>query len=135
MLKNKVICPKYESLVFTYVIMVRKEDGSWRFYIDFRKLNSVTHKDANPLPRIDETLESLAGSTRDLYMISGSTIFSMHVGSRIGLLASGIGRIKPIRRKLHFLHWKAILSSMSSLLASPMLHPVFKGYNDVYSRG
>ena len=29
----------------------------------FAKLNSVTHKDAYPLPRIDETLESLAGST------------------------------------------------------------------------
>eukprot|EP00731_Ephydatia_muelleri_P033914 Em0041g27a len=62
MLKNKVIRPS-TSPWSSPIIMVRKKDGSWRFCIDFRKLNSVTHKDANPLPRIDETLESLAGST------------------------------------------------------------------------
>ena len=62
MLKNKVILPS-TSPWSSPIIMVRKKDGSWRFCIDFRKLNSVTHKDAYPLPRIDETLESLAGST------------------------------------------------------------------------
>ena len=45
------------------IVMVRKKDGSWRFCIDYRKLNSVTHHDAYPLPRIDSTLDSLAGST------------------------------------------------------------------------
>ena len=30
--------------------------------VDYRKLNSVTHKDSYPLPRIDDTLEALAGS-------------------------------------------------------------------------
>lgn len=39
--------------------MVRKKDGSWRFCVDYRKLNSVTHKDAFPLPRIEETLTSM----------------------------------------------------------------------------
>ena len=28
--------------------------------IDFRKVNAITHRDAYPLPRIDETLDSLA---------------------------------------------------------------------------
>ena len=41
--------------------MVRKNDGSWRFCVDYRKLNSVTHRDAYPLPRIDATLDSLSG--------------------------------------------------------------------------
>ena len=31
--------------------------------MDYQKLNAVIHQDAYPLPRVDETLESLAGST------------------------------------------------------------------------
>ena len=41
------------------VVLVHKKDGSLQFCIDFRKLNV---KDSHPLPRICETLESLAGA-------------------------------------------------------------------------
>ena len=44
------------------VVLVRKKDGLLCFCIDFRKLNSLTVKDSHPLPRICETLESLAGA-------------------------------------------------------------------------
>ena len=44
------------------VVLVRKKDGSLHFCIDFRKLNSLTVKDSHLLPRICETLESLAGA-------------------------------------------------------------------------
>ena len=43
--------------------MVKKRDNTWRFCIDYRKLNAVTHQDTYPFPRIDETLDSLSGST------------------------------------------------------------------------
>ena len=39
------------------MILVRKKDGSLRFCIDLRKLNSRTIKDAYSLPRIEELLE------------------------------------------------------------------------------
>ena len=48
------------------VVLVRKKDGSLRFCIDFRKLNSLTVKDSHPLPRICETLESLTGAAHYL---------------------------------------------------------------------
>ena len=42
------------------VVLVRKKDGLLCFCIDFRRLNALTVKDSHPLPRICETLESLA---------------------------------------------------------------------------
>ena len=61
MLEQKVIIPS-SSPWSSPVQMVTKKDGSIRFCIDYRKLNGVTKKNAYPLPRIDETLDSLGGN-------------------------------------------------------------------------
>lgn len=44
------------------VILIKKPDGSYRFCVDYRQINSITKKDVFPIPRIDETLESLKGA-------------------------------------------------------------------------
>ena len=41
------------------VVMAKKKGDQLRFYCDFRYLNSVTVKDAYPIPGIDETLSKL----------------------------------------------------------------------------
>lgn len=41
------------------VILVKKKDDTWRFCVDYRRLNSITKKDVYPLPRIDDALDCL----------------------------------------------------------------------------
>ena len=44
------------------IVLVRKKDGSMRYYVDFQKVNDCTCKDVQPLPRIDDTLDALGGA-------------------------------------------------------------------------
>ncbi|CAF1473560.1 unnamed protein product [Adineta steineri] len=42
------------------IVLVRKKDGSVRFCIDYRKLNTITTRDAFPIPRIDDIFDHLS---------------------------------------------------------------------------
>ena len=43
------------------VLLKKKPDGTFRFLVDFRRLNSVTKKDSYPQPSAEELLQRLAG--------------------------------------------------------------------------
>ena len=44
------------------MVLVRKKDGLLQFCIDFCRLNARTKKDAYPLPRMQETMESMVSA-------------------------------------------------------------------------
>ncbi|XP_065908993.1 uncharacterized protein [Dysidea avara] len=61
MQQNNVIQPS-ESPWASPVVLVRKRDGTLRFCVDYRALNSLTKPDLFPLPRINDLLDQLGKS-------------------------------------------------------------------------
>ena len=66
------------------VVLVRKKDGTHRFCIDYRQLNSVTKADRYPLPRIDDLLDQLEKSCyfSTLDLASGYWQIRVHPNSK-----------------------------------------------------
>lgn len=44
------------------MVLVSKNNGSWRLFVDYRGLNKITIKDKFLIPVIEELLEELVGS-------------------------------------------------------------------------
>ena len=61
MQQNGVIRPSNSSWA-SPVVLVRKKNGTHRFCVDYRALNSITKADTFPLPRIDDLLDQLGES-------------------------------------------------------------------------
>ena len=61
-MQDKDIITPSKSPWASPIVLVPKMDGSLGFCIDYRKVNEFTHKDAYPIPRVGDTLDTLAGS-------------------------------------------------------------------------
>ena len=55
--------------------MAKKKGDQLRFCCDFRYLNSVSVKDANPIPRIDESLSKLGDAKFFMTLDLGSAFW------------------------------------------------------------
>ncbi|KAL0161775.1 hypothetical protein M9458_045500, partial [Cirrhinus mrigala] len=103
MLEAGVVTPSASEWA-SPVVLVRKKDGGVRWCVDYRRLNSVTAKDAYPLPKIEECLNVLGGacvfSTLDLQsgywqiavdeMDRAKTAFITHYVGDIIILGRGV---------------------------------------------
>lgn len=60
MLRNKQIRPS-NSHFSAPVLLIKKRDGTYRFVVDYRKLNNITISDNYPLPNPEQSLQKVGG--------------------------------------------------------------------------
>ena len=66
------------------VVLASKKDGSYRYCVDFLKLNSVTVKEHHPIPRVEDMIDTLAGAKffSTLDFVSAYHAFEIHTDDR-----------------------------------------------------
>ncbi|GFR04615.1 retrovirus-related Pol polyprotein from transposon 297 [Trichonephila clavata] len=79
MLEKGIVQPSKSPWLLP-VVLAGKKDGSWRFCVDYHKLNKVTKKDVYLLPCIDDMLDCLKGAR--FFFIHGSPLWLLADRSR-----------------------------------------------------
>ena len=117
-------------------VLVRKRDGSVRYCIDYRDLNNVTVKDAFPLPKIQECLDTLGNNAflstldlqsgywqllvdpKDVHKTAFITKYGLfeHVRLPFGLCNSPATFSRAMQLLLRGLSWRTVLSYLDDVV-------------------
>ena len=57
------------SLYNSPVVLVKKKDNTWRFAVDYRKLNKITIPISHPIPRLDDVFDAIGESHASIFSI------------------------------------------------------------------
>ena len=81
---SKGMISRSQSPFTSPAFLVPKPGGKWRLVIDFRKLNQALEKSSWPIPKMDDILNQLAGSTylSSLDLVDGFHQCSLHQDSK-----------------------------------------------------
>lgn len=133
MLKDDVI-EKSKSGWSNPIVMIKKADMTYRFCLDFRKLNAVTKKDAYPLPLMDSILNKLRNgryiSKIDLH--KGFLQIPLHPDSRelTAFTVPGRGLFQFKRMPFGLTNSPATFQRLLDSLIGPEMEPYCFAYLD-----
>ena len=66
MLEQDIISPS-NSVWHSPIVLIKKGDNSYRFAVDYRKLNKITKSTAHPLPRLDSIFDAIGSAKAQFF--------------------------------------------------------------------